>query len=119
MFESLRFRKRDVLEEPRRLSTADYLCRLMEEQNQLLREMLGALGRHSAVPKANPAVNGRRIYTDKDVMRVTREDVEQLRRQEAEKTAAPWRAGGPGTPQTSPNAGTAPIATGVDGSPAQ
>lgn len=106
----------DVLAEPRRLSTADYLCRLMEEQNQLLREVLVGLGRQPQTLKASPAVNGRRKYTAEDVYRVTREDVESLRRAEQEKIEAPWRAGGPGSPQTSPTNGTGLIVTGAGAS---
>ena len=99
MFESLRFRKRDVLEEPKRLSTADYLCRLMEEQNQLLRELLVASGHSPRALKANPAVNSRRVYTDKDVFRVTREETELRIRQEQDRIQHPWR--GPVNPETS------------------
>ena len=103
MFSFLRSPKDDVLAEPRRLSTADYLCRLMEEQNQLLREMLLAYGRPSSVPKTSPAVNVRRVYTDKDVFRVTRQDTEQQFREAQEKLDAPWRSG----PEPTQTSGTA------------
>src|SRR5262245_53201780 len=113
MFEYLRSRKRDVLEEPKRLSTADYLCRLMEEQNRLLRELLG---RPSSVPRANPAVNIRRKYTDADVFRVTRATTEEQLRQEEERLAAPWRSG-PENPPTQGPSGITPAGNGAGDGP--
>ncbi len=60
-----------LLNEPKRLSTADYLCKLMEEQNSLLRELLRAQGRMPATIRATP-VGVSRIRTDKDVSFVGR-----------------------------------------------
>jgi len=62
-------RKTDSLAEPQRLSTADYLVKLMEEQNSLLRELLRAMGRQPSTIRALPTT-GRRIYTDQDVFRI-------------------------------------------------
>lgn len=63
-----------LLNEPRRISTADYLCKLMEEQNSLLREVVRAVsGQHPSTIKARPtAVN--RIRTAEDVIRVNGRD---------------------------------------------
>ncbi len=67
------FRRKDdqVLNEPKRISTADYLCKLMEEQNSLLREMLSAQGRFPSTLKARP-VQVSRLRTEKDVTFVGR-----------------------------------------------
>src|SRR5262245_21615665 len=113
MFNFLRSPNRDVLAEPKRLSTADYLCRLMEEQNQLLREVCLALGRHAQSPKANPAVNVRRQYTAEDVTRVTRDMTEDRLRKEQERIAAPWRTGPENPPMPGSN-GTTPAGNGQD-----
>src|SRR5262245_7776870 len=110
MFAFLRSPKRDVLTEPQRLSTADYLCRLMEEQNQLLRELLGALGRQSSIPRANPAVNVRRQYTDKDVFRVSREQTEERLQKERDQREHPWRGqAGQDNPPTTETGGALPL----------
>lgn len=91
-------RSRAPLEEPSSLSTAQYLCRLMEEQNSLLRELIQAQGiipqtRRTGVPRAAPG----RLYTDKDVSHATREGIleEDLKRRMAQ---APWR-----TPESGPD----------------
>lgn len=109
MFAFLRSHKVDaVLNEPKRLSTADYLCRLMEEQNSLLRELLRAQGRHPATIRATPtSVN--RIRTDKDVLRITREMVLEQEAKEREKKEAMWR-NGPASDLTGSTSGNTPSA---------
>lgn len=88
---------RAPLEEPSSLSTAQYLCQLMVEQNSLLRELIKVTGhtpqtRRTGVPRAESV----RIRTASDVSRVTREHiVEQDLKQRLEQ--APWR-----TPENGP-----------------
>ena len=97
-------RSRAPLEEPSSLSTAQYLCRLMEEQNSLLRELIQAQGiipqtRRTGVPR--PDV---RIRTASDVSRATRHHIvqEDLRHRMEQ---APWRTpvNGPDSAQATPS----------------
>jgi hypothetical protein len=92
-----------------RLSSLDYLIALVEEQNKLLRELIAQNGRPSGVPKASPNVVQKRVYTDKDVVQVTRSD---YLRQEVEEAAskAPWRRPGPASDPIAPIAGPVPTA---------
>ena len=61
-----------VLNAPRRLSTADYLCKLMEEQNSLLRELIArTTGNMATTRKAYP-LGEKRIRTAEDVTFVGR-----------------------------------------------
>ncbi len=103
-------RSREPLTEPTAQTTAQYLCRLMEEQNLLLREVvLTFTGRPAATPRAGqPSARPTTPRTDKDVSRVTRETVRSQRLQDAEKVDAPWRmpASGPDSGSTSLNPGT-------------
>lgn len=101
MFEFFRPKSSDPLHVQTRLSTADYLCRLMEEQNAILREMVLALGRQPHAIKASPLTTGR-IRTDKDVIRVTRNDVIGQEIEKATATEAQWRSG----PDSAPTAST-------------
>ena len=67
---------------------------LLQEQNSLLRELVAAhTGAVARTPKPIHLAVPLRIRTDKDVSRVTRQDVleQEWKAQEAE--VAPWRSG--------------------------
>ena len=96
-----------ILNAPTRLSTADYLCRLMEEQNGLLRELVSSLGHPARTIKASPVTKDR-IRTDKDVMRVTRQEVLAQEIERAAATDAPWRSGPASDPTDSTSGRTPP-----------
>jgi len=100
---------KDKSETSGRLSTADYLCRLMEEQNGLLRELLFAMGKQPHTLKTRPSIRTT-PRTDADVFRVGREDVLTTERKAAEAIVAPWRRpeSGPGSAQTPTNGGSEP-----------
>lgn len=98
-------RSRDPLTQPR-LSTADYLCRLMEEMVALQRETLTALGKPTFRPKISPVGSPTRLRTADDVIRITRDDLLAQERQSQEQQTAPWRGNGPAngmTPESSGN----------------
>lgn len=80
----------NALEQPAE-TTAQYLCRLMEEQNSLLRELIPALSGHAArTLKTAKQLPVSRIRTDKDVFRVDRNTVLQQERLKQEQELAPW-----------------------------
>ena len=102
---------------PSRQSRQDltpHLCRLLEEQNALLRELSSALGRPSVVPRVQAELPRIRapyvVRTEKDVMRVTREDrlTDQMKRQQDEM--ATWRipVNGPDFEPTPKSSGLTP-----------
>lgn len=73
--------------------SVEYLCQLVAEQNQLMRELIRVVsGRPATSPVARTPANVSRIRTDKDVFRVVSRD--QAIRQDLEKQMAeiaPWR----------------------------
>lgn len=84
-------------------SSPNRIERLLEEQNSLLRELVAAHGRIAQTPRAPLAApTERKIRTEKDVTRVTREDVIQAEREEQEKLAAIWRYGPGNVPTVQP-----------------
>ena len=79
---------------------------LLAETNMLLRELIAiASGQPLERPKAPQGE--KRLRTDRDVAVTGRSHQIDLERQQLEKTLAPWRSG-PDTPETLPNAGSAP-----------
>lgn len=85
-----RFRApKDPLAQPSPQSTAQYLASLMEENNRLLRELIQGVTGHPAMTRSAGVTpnDARRIRTDKDVFRVTRDtvlDQERARLREAD-----------------------------------
>ena len=78
--------------EDKSLLLLGHLCRLVEEQNSLLRELVRVqTGRPAQTRQHLPLGTAPRIRTDRDVSLVTREQSvqETLRKKEAE--IAPWR----------------------------
>ncbi len=78
--------------EDKSLLLLGHLCRLVEEQNSLLRELVRVqTGRPAATRQHLPLGSVQRIRTDRDVSLVTRDQAvqETLRKKEAE--IAPWR----------------------------
>jgi hypothetical protein len=106
-------RSRDPLAEPTSQSTAQYLCRLMEEQNALLRELIAvASGRPATTRRADQgSAPPKAPRTDKDVTQVTRLTVAEQEREARTKVSAPWRtpASGPASATPTPNPGTDPV----------
>ena len=85
-----------LLNEPKRISTADYLCKLMEEQNSLLRELLHVQGRVPSTLKARPVAVSR-LRTEKDVTFVGRQT-----------SVDEQKANGPGSDPTGSTSGSTP-----------
>ena len=95
MFSFLRSREgSSVLDKPSPESTAQYLCRLMAEQNALLRELIqGVTGHPSQIVRAAQSrPKDTRLRTDKDVFRVGRDQVLQMERKQEEARVAPHRS---------------------------
>lgn len=100
------FGKKNPLDGGQPLTPVERLCKLQEENNGLLRELLVAtLGRPPQTPRASQAPL--RTYTDKDVTVVNRSMRIQQEQQRQEQTAAPWRTpvNGPGSETTSATSG--------------
>lgn len=102
----------NALASPSPETTAQLLCRLMEEQNSLLRELIqaqtGSPSRTLRTPKLSPVS---RIRTDNDVFRVNRETVLAAERKREEQIEAPWRT----IPVTGPGSSPSSTSLGTDG----
>ena len=110
-----------VLDQRSPETTAQYLCRLMAENNALHRELIQALTGRPAktLTVGEPLPANHRVRTDRDVFRVDRDTVLKDQFVKMEKDIAPWRTAenGPASSLPLPSHGTAapassrPVAT--------
>lgn len=112
------FSKKDPLANGPNLTPVEYLCKLQEETNSLLRELLVAhTGNYAKTPRTRVQAPSR-TFTDKDVTVVTRAMRIQQEQTRQTQTAAPWRTfvSGPASETTSPKDGSMPSAANGDAS---
>ncbi len=103
------FGRKPPLDESPKLSPTDYLCKLTEETNALLRELLLVSGKNPMTPSAKLGPP-KRQYTQQDVSTVTLTQRRRMAQEQAADAAAPWRHA---TPDDGPASGTMPRSRGL------